>query len=133
MEKIKSNLISTVHHLSKDIGQRSYLDIASLHKTATYIETFFSSFGYEPIRQPYAYRGNTYQNIAVEAKGFDSSRNDLIVIGAHYDTVRGTSGADDKDMTLFSPSHILVYLTLSMKKCILAEGKGHGSRHSMCR
>jgi len=95
MEKIKSNLISTVHYLSKDIGQRSYLDIASLHKTATYIETLFSSFGYEPIRQPYAYRGNTYQNIAVEAKGFDSSRNDLLVIGAHYDTVIGTSGADD--------------------------------------
>lgn len=95
MEKIKSNLISTVHHLSKDIGQRSYLDIVSLQKTATYIETLFSSFGYEPIRQPYVYRGNTYHNIAVEAKGSDSSRNDLIVIGAHYDTVIGTSGADD--------------------------------------
>lgn len=95
MEKIKSNLISIVHHLSKDIGQRSYLDLVSLQNTAAYIETLFSSFGYEPIRQPYVYRGNTYQNIAVEAKGSDSSRNDLIVIGAHYDTVIGTSGADD--------------------------------------
>ena len=95
MEKIKSNLLATVQYIANDIGQRSYLDIVKLNKTASYIETAFSSFGYEPVRQPYTYRGNTYYNISVEAKGVDSAKNDIIVIGAHYDTVRGTSGADD--------------------------------------
>jgi len=68
MEKIKSNLISTVHYLSKDIGQRSYLDIASLHKTATYIETLFSSFGYEPIIQPYATGGTHIKTLLLKLK-----------------------------------------------------------------
>lgn len=95
MEKIKSNLLSTVQYLANDIGQRSYLDIVQLNKAASYIEMAFSSFGYEPVRQAYNYRGNTYYNISVEAKGVDPAKNDIIVIGAHYDTVRGTSGADD--------------------------------------
>ena len=95
MDKIKSNLLATIQYIANDIGQRSYLDIVQLNKTASYIESAFSSFGYEPVRQPYTYRGNTYYNISVEAKGVDSTKNDIIVIGAHYDTVRGTSGADD--------------------------------------
>ena len=95
MEKITSNLIATVHCLSKDIGQRSYRDIDKLKESASYIESLFLSFGYEPVRQSFNYRGDTYHNISVEVKGFDSSKKDIIVIGAHYDTVWGTSGADD--------------------------------------
>jgi Zn-dependent M28 family amino/carboxypeptidase len=95
MEKIKSNLVSIVRYLSGDIGQRSYLDIENLNSAADYIESLFSSFRYEPKRQSYRYRGNTYHNIAVEAKGTDPARDGIIVIGAHYDTVIGTSGADD--------------------------------------
>jgi Zn-dependent M28 family amino/carboxypeptidase len=95
MDKIKSNLISVVRHLSRDIGQRSYVDIESLNRAAHYIEGLFSSFGYEPKKQPYSYRGNTYQNIAVEAKGTAPATDDVIVVGAHYDTVYGTPGADD--------------------------------------
>jgi Zn-dependent M28 family amino/carboxypeptidase len=95
MEKIKSNLIATVKCLSQDIGQRSYRDIVKLNKSASYIESKFSSFGYEPIRQSYTYRGNKYYNVSVEVKGVDQSKNEIIVIGAHYDTVVGTSGADD--------------------------------------
>jgi Zn-dependent M28 family amino/carboxypeptidase len=95
MESIKSNLIATVQYLSKDIGQRSYRDIVNLNKTASYIENAFSSMGYKPIRQSYVYRGNQYYNISVEASGVETSKNDIIVIGAHYDTIVGTSGADD--------------------------------------
>jgi Zn-dependent M28 family amino/carboxypeptidase len=95
MEKIKSNLISIVRYLSEDIGQRSYLDIENLNSAADYIEGLFSSFGYEPKRQMYSYRGSTYQNIAAEAGGTDPTRDEIIVIGAHYDTVYGTPGADD--------------------------------------
>jgi Zn-dependent M28 family amino/carboxypeptidase len=95
MEEIKSNLISTVKYLSQDIGERSYLDIAKLNKTAEYIEKKFLSYGCDVKRQPFTYQGNTYYNIIAEVKGTNAADNKILVIGAHYDTVTGTPGADD--------------------------------------
>jgi Zn-dependent M28 family amino/carboxypeptidase len=94
MEGIKKNLISHVKYLSSDIGQRSYLDIEKLNKTADYIEEKFLSYGCDVWRQPFTYRGNTYENIICEIKGKEPGLPSLVV-GAHYDTVAGTPGADD--------------------------------------
>lgn len=95
MEQIKAHLIETVRMLSEEIGQRSYMDITNLNKTASYIEERFSSFGYDVERQPFDYNGNRYFNIIGEVKGSGDSPDGCIVIGAHYDTVVGTPGADD--------------------------------------
>ncbi len=95
MDDIKSNLISTVKYLSHDIGQRSYLDIGKLNKAAQYIEDKFRSYGCNVKRQPFTYQGNTYFNIIGEVKGTKTTKDEILVIGAHYDTVMGTPGADD--------------------------------------
>lgn len=95
MDNIKSNLIKTVKCLTENIGQRSYRDFANLRKSASFIESLFLSYGYAPIWQPCKYKGNTYHNIVIEGKGHDSSKKDIIVVGAHYDTIAGTVGADD--------------------------------------
>ncbi|MDP2168359.1 MAG: M28 family peptidase [Thermodesulfovibrionales bacterium] len=94
---IKSNLTSTVGFLSEEIGARSYHDVEKLNRAADFIEKKFLSFGCEVKRQPFNYREETYYNIICEVKGSDPSPEGrgLLVIGAHYDTVWNTPGADD--------------------------------------
>ncbi|MDA8214419.1 MAG: M28 family peptidase, partial [Nitrospiraceae bacterium] len=95
VDKLKQNLILTAKYLSEDIGQRSYLDVERLNKTAYYIEGKFRSYGCNVKRHPFIYEGNTYYNIVCEIKGTKESKDGILVIGAHYDTVTGTPGADD--------------------------------------
>ncbi len=95
MDDIKSNLMATVKYLSQDIGQRSYLDVDKLNRAADYIEKKFRSYGCELKRQPFNYQGNTYYNIICEIKGTEARDDGILVVGAHYDTVVGTPGADD--------------------------------------
>lgn len=95
MDNVQSNLIETVGFLSGRIGQRSYLDRENLNMTADYVEGIFRSFGCPARRQPFSYDGNTYYNIVVEMKGTEDTGEDILVIGAHYDTATGTPGADD--------------------------------------
>jgi Zn-dependent M28 family amino/carboxypeptidase len=49
-------------------------------------------YGYTPARQNYKAYGQTVSNIIAEKRG---SNPETIVIGAHYDTVPGSPGADD--------------------------------------
>jgi Zn-dependent M28 family amino/carboxypeptidase len=92
MEKVRENMVSTVGVLSEDIGVRSYRDIDSLNRAADFIEEKLRSFGFDPRRQPFDYEGVQYYNIDVEAKG---AAPEVLVVGAHYDTVVGSPGADD--------------------------------------
>jgi Zn-dependent M28 family amino/carboxypeptidase len=92
--EIEKNLKKTVGILSKDIGSRGYLQTDALNQTIAYIMSEFSSYGYTVSLQPYEFEGKTYKNISVEIKG-KKTPGKIIVIGAHYDTVTGTPGADD--------------------------------------
>lgn len=93
VNKVKNSLIETVRYLSEEIGQRSYLDIKNLNKSAEFIEKSFKDIGLGTKRQPFKYQGNTYQNIIAEIEGRKIAPP--LIIGAHYDTVIGTPGADD--------------------------------------
>ena len=83
-----------VTRLSGEIGIRSYQDHAKLETTVRYIFAELSSFGYQVERQSFTFAGHTYQNIIAELKG-SASPGQVLVVGAHYDTVRTTPGADD--------------------------------------
>ncbi|OGW24312.1 MAG: hypothetical protein A2X59_07905 [Nitrospirae bacterium GWC2_42_7] len=111
MDKIKLNLTETVRYLAEEIGQRSYRDLGQLNRTADFIEGRFLSYGCAVKRQEYNCSGNTYYNIIAEVKpasetaeylkispplrGGKCNDEGILVIGAHYDTVIGTKGADD--------------------------------------
>lgn len=92
---IRSGLIETVSHLSEKIGQRSYLDTGKLDEAADFIEGKFRSCGLTVTRQPFEYSGHTYDNLSVEVPGVGDPDMGILVIGAHYDTVTNTPGADD--------------------------------------
>jgi Zn-dependent M28 family amino/carboxypeptidase len=94
MQDTVAYLHEVVTVLSQEIGVRTYRDTDRLERCANYISGQFSSFGFKITRQPFPFSGNTYQNIVAEITG-NSSPEKILVIGAHYDTVRTTPGADD--------------------------------------
>lgn len=93
LRDVEANLEATVCFLSEEIGARSYEDLEELERSADYIEKKLISYGCHVKRQCFPYMGNTYHNIIGEVKGNKDS--EILVIGAHYDTVPGTPGADD--------------------------------------
>ncbi len=80
--------------LAGDIGVRSYQDRERLGRTADFISGQLVSFGYEVTRQTFYFRGHSYDNLIAELPG-TSIPERILVVGAHYDTVRTTPGADD--------------------------------------
>lgn len=92
--EMEAYLRRVVTVLAGDIGIRSFQNRDSLKKTADYLTGELSSFGYETERQPFLFRGHTYENLIAERRG-ESSPEKILIIGAHYDTVRTTYGADD--------------------------------------
>jgi len=66
---------------------------ARLARAAAYVEQEFRSLGYEVHSQRFHALGDEFCNLVVELPG--ERESSVIVIGAHYDTVIGTPGADD--------------------------------------
>jgi Zn-dependent M28 family amino/carboxypeptidase len=87
-------LRQVVTKLAWEIGVRTYRDDEPMARTAAYISSELSSFGCAVTRQSFTYEGHMLQNIIGERKGTDPAAP-ILVIGAHYDTVRTTPGADD--------------------------------------
>ncbi len=92
--EILRNLKKTVHTLAGDIGSRGYNQPIELGRTIDYITGELAGYGYDVRSQSYEYSGERYQNIYVEKTG-EKETGKIVVVGAHYDTVTGTPGADD--------------------------------------
>jgi len=92
-EKVKENLYRHVEALSVRIGERHLWKENSLREAMEYIDSELRSYGYEVWHQTYPCYGQNVSNLSVEKSG--TKKGGLIVIGAHYDTVPETPGADD--------------------------------------
>jgi len=87
-------LYTHVEHLSVTIGSRSIYEYDKIEDTKRYIVSCLKTFGYIPTLQNYDYEGKTFSNIIVSIPGVKYP-DETVIIGAHYDTVYGTPGADD--------------------------------------
>jgi Zn-dependent M28 family amino/carboxypeptidase len=65
-----------------------------LLEAAAFIERSFQAVGYRPVRQEYEAQGQRFANIEVELLGQDHPQ-EVLIVGAHYDTQRGSPGAND--------------------------------------
>ena len=88
---VRENLRNHVEYLTVRIGERNLWKGDSLDRAAAYIEATLRQFGYAVERQTYPCYGKTASNLVAEKDGTGSR----IVVGAHYDTVPGSPGADD--------------------------------------
>ena len=67
-----------------------------LEKVARYIEATLESFGYTVGRQEFTADGKRVRNIDVTIEPpAEKSDPEVVVVGAHYDSARGTPGAND--------------------------------------
>jgi Zn-dependent M28 family amino/carboxypeptidase len=88
---LRENLQKHIEQLTVRIGERNLWKGDSLEQAAAYIEGTFSLYGYAVERQTYTSYGKSSSNLIAETGGEGS----LIVVGAHYDSVPGSPGADD--------------------------------------
>jgi Zn-dependent M28 family amino/carboxypeptidase len=91
-EAVARNLHRHVSWLSDQIGERHMWKQGSLERAADYIASELESAGYHPIRQKFHAYGKPVCNLLAVKPG---ATHETIVIGAHYDTVPGSAGADD--------------------------------------
>jgi hypothetical protein len=96
---LREELRADVQKLAGDIGERNMWHYAKLNAAADFIEDSFSRAGFHPRRDTYEIRGQPCHNIDVEIPAQQgaavSSPPPIIVIGAHYDSVFGSPGAND--------------------------------------
>ena len=92
MTDSEENLRRHVAALSVEIGDRTPLKPEKLARAADYVRDAFEDSGFRVTDQVYDYHGQDVANIIADSPGDPSA---YYVIGAHYDTVPGTPGADD--------------------------------------
>ena len=90
----EKRLYDHVHHLSATIGSRSVLEEDRLDRAKEYILAVLRDQGIPVGLQTVEYEGRPYHNLIVTIDGVER-RDETVIIGAHYDTVEGTPGADD--------------------------------------
>lgn len=91
---IRERVEAIVRTLAETIGHRSYRDDANLSAAGDFVTRSFEAAGYTVALQPYEVKGRTYRNIIAERRG-EEEPDRVLIVGAHYDTVEGTPGADD--------------------------------------
>lgn len=94
----KPTIIQHLHDhltmLTRTIGERSVRRPENIERSAAYIQGQFAAAGLAVRRQTYRYRDMPVSNIVAELKPSAPPAADYVV-GAHYDSVSGTVGADD--------------------------------------
>ena len=84
--------------LASDIGPRPIRRPEKLKEARDFIRDYLENLGMAVSLQPVIYKGIEYHNVIASSSGMDplSRRNKaVLVVGAHYDTVASTPGADD--------------------------------------
>ena len=88
----ESRLRAHVGALAGTIGERHLLRPHALAAAADYIDATWRAQGYVPERETFTVEGIDCANLVITRQG---RPDELLLIGAHYDTVRGSPGADD--------------------------------------
>jgi hypothetical protein len=91
---LAANLRRHVDHLAGKIGPRHLGQPHKLDAAVEFIERELSSAGYTVGRHPYRVDAHDVVNLISELPGKNRAQ-EVVILGAHYDTVYATPGADD--------------------------------------
>jgi hypothetical protein len=91
---LRDELRDHVSKLAGEIGERNVFLPKKLAAAADYLEATFANAGLKVTRQNYPAGGATVCNLIVEIAGTSRS-HEVVIVGAHYDSVSGSPGADD--------------------------------------
>jgi len=105
-----------VQALAGEIGERNTFRPQALRRAADYIERVWRTQGYAVTRQEYALGPDTWANLEITRRGRENP-DDVILVGAHYDSVIGSPGAND------NATGVAALLELSRLAAARAQGK----------
>ena len=100
--RLAEALEADVRFLADEIGERNLFTPGSMETSVQWIGERMEAIGYEPRIKPYALRGirvpelagREARNLVAEVPGEDKPEK-ILVVGAHYDSVPGSPGAND--------------------------------------
>ena len=93
-QPLARRLRTHVDRLAGDIGERNVFVPEALHLASAYIEDEWRASGYAVERQEYDVRQTRCANLVATREG-GARRSEILMIGAHYDSVIGCPGAND--------------------------------------
>jgi hypothetical protein len=91
---LEANLRVHVATLAGTIGERNVFRPEALGEAAAYLKKFWQENGLRAETQALEANGVACENVWVELRGTQRPE-EILVIGAHYDSVLGSPGADD--------------------------------------
>lgn len=91
---IAQRLESHVKTLCSNPAGRNFVEKQELKAAKQYITEQFQSSGYQVSYQDYQLSGETFSNIEVQLTG-TGKPDEIVIVGAHYDAVIGSQGAND--------------------------------------
>lgn len=91
---LRDRLEKHVRTLAGDIGERTLWRYEALTAAADYIGKTFQAMGYTVAAQEYVVRGKMVKNLEARITGV-TLPDEIVIIGAHYDSVVGSPGAND--------------------------------------
>lgn len=91
---IATRLRQHIEKLAIEIGERSVRRPGTLPATADYLVALLKELGYTVTTQEVKTAGQSLHNVEAELQG-SNRRNEIVVVGAHYDSVTGCPGAND--------------------------------------
>jgi Zn-dependent M28 family amino/carboxypeptidase len=83
-----------VEMLASTIGERNLWQYGALERAAQYITTQLTAVGYTPRRQTFELAKLPLSNVEAVHEG-TTRAGEILVVGAHYDSVAGCPGAND--------------------------------------
>ena len=94
MDELEDRLKRHVAVLAGEIGEKNVFTPGSLPEAAGYIRSIWDGAGYAVRAQTYTVEGAACENLSVEIEG-RISPGEIVLVGAHYDSVYGSPGAND--------------------------------------
>jgi hypothetical protein len=94
IEALRARLVRHVEVLSGEIGERNLFRPAALDAAARYLRQVWAAEGLSVREEPYEVAGQRCANFVVELGGA-SRVDEIVLVGAHYDSVVGSPGAND--------------------------------------
>jgi len=92
--RLRQELARHVQALAGAIGERHLWRYDALQAAARYIGEHLQDLGYSVSTQDFQVQGKTVQNVEAELPGA-SVPGEIVLVGAHYDSVSGSPGAND--------------------------------------
>jgi len=92
--ELQGRLSAEVKYLSETLGERNVWRTGSLQAVVNHLHSNFQQAGYAVSERTYEVEGREVSNLEVSIAG-NANDSGTLIVGAHYDTVAGTVGADD--------------------------------------